>query len=288
MQDLTICPSCRLWKDSLRVMPCCQYKFCDDCVWRSGGCFKCNTRLDFQLLPIYKPIDALIKDCLTPCRHCGELHTTFLLKTHESSCPKTPISELVKDMVEDLPNNVPKAELTEGDMREFYVRKNLKHSVQAMLEKFSAGASSDGFINHVISQTDTLAGIALRYKVNINDIRKANGLIGNTDHSIYKLVVLRIPANPQQVQDQGEMDEASFNVLKRRTIARFARQSGCNSLDEAQYYLENHHFDFDKAMDEFQKDAKVALPAPPATISTHVPTKKVAPPKASRSCCFSF
>lgn len=42
-----------------------------------------------------------------------------------------------------------------------------------------------------------------RYNVHANDIRRVNGLIGNADHSIYRHVVLRIPANPQQIQDQG-------------------------------------------------------------------------------------
>jgi hypothetical protein len=67
----------------------------------------------------------------------------------------------------------------------------------------------------------------------------------------------------------GGLDMASFNLLKRRTIARFARKSGCNNLDEAKYYLETYHFDFDKALQEFREDAKV-FPAPFA-ISLHQP-----------------
>jgi len=290
MQDLTICPSCRLWKDSLRVMPCCQYKFCDECVWKSGGCFKCNNRLDFQLLRIYKPIDVLIKECLVPCRHCNELHTTFMVKSHEGKCPKSPISELVKELADDLPPAVrEKSPLTEEDMKEFYIRKNLMQGFQLMLDRYASATGADGFINHVISETDTLSGIALRYGVSANEIRKVNGLIGNGDQAIYKHVFLRIPANPQHIPSQGDMmDEASYNILKRRTISRFARKSGCNNNEEALYYLEAHHFDFDKAMAEFRKDEKTPFPTPPSTISTYVPKVAPSPLKANRSCCISF
>lgn len=285
MQDLTICPSCRLWQESLRVMPCCQFKFCDDCVWKTGGCKRCNNRLDFQLLRIYKPIDALIRECLAPCKHCGELHTPFMLKSHESNCPKTPVSDLVLDLTDSLSSLEGKTGLTEQDLREFYVRKNLLSSFQQTLDRHSSAASVDGFINHVISDTDTLSGIALRYGVTMNDIRKANGLVGNGDHAIFQRLVLRIPAKAQQVQEQGEIDLAAYNLLKRRTIARFARKSGCNNLDEAQYYLETHHFDYELAMSEYQKDAKVALPIPPKTISMHVPNTPTVSTK-TRSCCF--
>lgn len=242
---------------------------------------KCKNQLDFKLLRVYKPIDVLIRECLTPCKHCGELHSTFMLKSHESTCPKTPISDLVKEMSDEWPREV----VTEQDMKEFIVRKNLMNSFQQMVDRYTQAAGADGFINHVISDTDTLSGIALRYGVTANDIRKVNGLVGNGDQAIFKLVVLRIPANPSHVKEQEGLDNASYNRLKRRTIARFARKSGCNNLDEAQYYLETHHFDFDTAMLEFQKDAKVPLPAPPATISTHVPNPNTKP-KANRSCCF--
>lgn len=286
MQDLTICPACRLWKESLRVLPCCKYKFCDDCLWRTGGCLKCNNQLDFSLLRIYKPIDALIRECLAPCRYCGELHSTFMLRSHESRCPKTPLNELVKEMAEELPSNVPKSELTEQDMRDFYVQKNLLHNYNQMLSKYSTTDGEDGFINHVISDTDTLSGIAIRYGVSMNELRKANRLVGNGDQALYKLV-LRVPVRDVRVPAQGGLDMAAYNLIKRRTIARFARKTG-NNLDEAQYYLETFHFDFEAALAEWSRDSQVALPTPPATISVaHVPlspTPHVSKP--SRRCCF--
>jgi LysM repeat protein len=256
---------------------------------------KCNNNLDFSLLRIYKPIDALIRECIAPCRYCGELHSTFMVKSHESGCPRTPLSDLVKEMTEELPTHIPKSELTEQDLRDFYVQKNLLHGYQQMVNKYTptnGACGDDGFITHVIADTDTLSGIALRYGVSMNELRKANRLVGNGDQALYKLLVLRVPVSDVRVPAQEEtLDTAAYNLLKRRTIARFARKSGCNNLDEAQYYLETYHYDFEKALAEFQIDARVALPTPPATISvTHVPQSISTPSssKASRRCCSFF
>jgi len=286
MQDLTICPQCRQWKESLRFMPCCAFKFCDDCVWRSGGCVKCNTRLDFQLLRIYKPLDVMIKECLAPCKYCGELYNTILIKSHENSCPKIPLSDLVKDLTDELPTNVPREKLTEQDMRDFHVKKNLLSSYHKLLPHPTPGGG--GFINHVIADTDTLSGIALRYGITVEDLRKANRLVGNGEQVLFQHTVLRIPVASHQPQDK-DLDLASVNLLKRRLVARFARKTGCNNLDEAQYYLEAHNYDFDVAFAEFSTDNQVPLPTPPKTISTHVPSPVMISIKShNRSCCFSL
>jgi len=120
----------------------------------------------------------------------------------------------------------------------------------------------------------------------VEDLRKANRLVGNGDHALYQRMVLRVPVKPLHGPQNGEIDLAAVNLLKRRTIARFARKSGCNNLDEAQYYLETHHFNFDAALAEFLKDAQVALPTPPETISSRV--HSISKTKVNRSCCFSM
>lgn len=62
-------------------------------------------------------------------------------------------------MTDELPTHIPKSELTEQDLRDFYVQKNLLHGYQQMVAKYSpasgsGGASSDdGFITHVIADT---------------------------------------------------------------------------------------------------------------------------------------
>ncbi|CAN1255074.1 LysM and putative peptidoglycan-binding domain-containing protein 1 [Linum perenne] len=48
-----------------------------------------------------------------------------------------------------------------------------------------------GFIEHQVSKFDTLAGVAIKYGVEVADIKKKNGLI--TDHQMFALKTLKIP-----------------------------------------------------------------------------------------------
>ncbi|CAN0909110.1 LysM and putative peptidoglycan-binding domain-containing protein 2 [Linum grandiflorum] len=48
-----------------------------------------------------------------------------------------------------------------------------------------------GFIEHHVSKFDTLAGVAIKYGVEVADVKKKNGLI--TDHQMFALKTLKIP-----------------------------------------------------------------------------------------------
>ncbi|KAK7273726.1 hypothetical protein RIF29_14787 [Crotalaria pallida] len=48
-----------------------------------------------------------------------------------------------------------------------------------------------GYIEHHVSKLDTLAGIAIKYGVEVPDIKKMNGLV--TDHQMFALKTLQIP-----------------------------------------------------------------------------------------------
>ncbi|XP_019413361.1 PREDICTED: uncharacterized serine-rich protein C215.13-like [Lupinus angustifolius] len=68
-----------------------------------------------------------------------------------------------------------------------------------MSSSFSSSSSSSsssppsayGYIEHTISKLDTLAGIAIKYGLEVADIKKMNSLI--TDHQMFALKTLRIP-----------------------------------------------------------------------------------------------
>ncbi|XP_039001767.1 uncharacterized protein LOC120128054 [Hibiscus syriacus] len=49
----------------------------------------------------------------------------------------------------------------------------------------------DGFIQHPVSRFDTLAGVAIKYGVEVADIKKMNSLV--TDHQMFALKSIRIP-----------------------------------------------------------------------------------------------
>ncbi|XP_061336680.1 uncharacterized protein LOC133283784 [Gastrolobium bilobum] len=55
----------------------------------------------------------------------------------------------------------------------------------------SSSPSRLGYIEHPISKLDTLVGIAIKYGVEVADIKKMNGLV--TDHQMFALKTLHIP-----------------------------------------------------------------------------------------------
>ncbi|CAI0443981.1 unnamed protein product [Linum tenue] len=55
----------------------------------------------------------------------------------------------------------------------------------------TSSPGSRGFIEHPVSKFDTLAGVAIKYGVEVADIKKKNGLV--TDHQMFALKTLRIP-----------------------------------------------------------------------------------------------
>ncbi|KAK8482813.1 hypothetical protein V6N13_085575 [Hibiscus sabdariffa] len=63
-----------------------------------------------------------------------------------------------------------------------------KVSNQSSPESFSR---RDGFIEHPVSRFDTLAGVAIKYGVEVADIKKMNGLV--TDLQMFALKTIQIP-----------------------------------------------------------------------------------------------
>ncbi|XP_019454279.1 PREDICTED: uncharacterized protein LOC109355531 isoform X2 [Lupinus angustifolius] len=57
----------------------------------------------------------------------------------------------------------------------------------------SSPPSTHGYIEHTISKLDTLAGIAIKYGLEVGEIKKLNSLI--TDHQMFALKTIRIPLN---------------------------------------------------------------------------------------------
>ncbi|KAE8669698.1 Detected protein of confused Function [Hibiscus syriacus] len=71
------------------------------------------------------------------------------------------------------------------------------HNNDSVFEKESdqglpdSSPRGDGFIEHPVSRFDTLAGVAIKYGVEVADIRKMNGLV--TDHQMFALKSIQIP-----------------------------------------------------------------------------------------------
>ncbi|XP_047169107.1 uncharacterized protein LOC124837710 [Vigna umbellata] len=83
---------------------------------------------------------------------------------------------------------------------------NLPNRQMMMMSSFaSTSPPTPVYIQHPISKLDTLAGIAIKYGVEVADIRKVNGLV--TDMQMFALKTLHIPLNGKHPQPSSTGDE---------------------------------------------------------------------------------
>ncbi|RYR32207.1 hypothetical protein Ahy_A10g046801 isoform A [Arachis hypogaea] len=87
------------------------------------------------------------------------------------------------DRIKEMENGTGKEQNNEDQKVSFYFDSDREVSPQAI------GASA--CIEHPVSKFDTLAGIAIKYGVEVADIRKMNGLV--TDRQIFALKTINIP-----------------------------------------------------------------------------------------------
>ncbi|GJM97365.1 hypothetical protein PR202_ga14287 [Eleusine coracana subsp. coracana] len=60
----------------------------------------------------------------------------------------------------------------------------------------SPPSSSDDYLEHEVSRMDTLAGIAIKYGVEISDIKRANGFVSDSQMFAHKTLLIPLPGKP--------------------------------------------------------------------------------------------
>lgn len=104
-------------------------------------------------------------------------------------------------------------------MNENYGKISNDYSVLEKEKKQSLPSSSSpraGFITHLISRFDTLSGVAIKYDVEVADIKKMNGLV--TDRQMFALKSLRIPLtgrhppSPCSTNGSDTLRQSSTNI----------------------------------------------------------------------------
>jgi len=290
---LFLCVCLPLLKVSLKVLPCCQLYCCEDCVW-STGCPICHTSYEnYKTLTEYNPTNSLLSQCLSDCRHCGRKCNHLLHKDHELNCLEQPISQLVLDLSDDLKEYRGKPKVTLNDLRTKAIQTNLRNCFTSLQ------LSVDNVLNyqtHVVTEQDTLPGIALRYNCTVDKIRQLNHMGCNVQ--IHGYTVLRVPVT--NGSSSPGLTDSMYDVLKRRMLAKFVRDTGLNA-DEAWLYLESSDFDYEKAILEYQEGAaweKAALrkqllsqtDSTPVTYHDNYYSVNGSTPDIikSRRCCFAL
>jgi LysM repeat protein len=87
-------------------------------------------------------------------------------------------------------------------------------------EEEETRAPPKGFHRHMIKEEDTLVGIALKYNVQVDAIKRANRLFGGHTISIYHRKDLLIPITPEFVvpeNDDLDSHQSLIKAFKRKT-----------------------------------------------------------------------
>eukprot|EP00249_Psilotum_nudum_P017552 c26387_g1_i1 orf=355-1536(-) len=95
----------------------------------------------------------------------------------------------------------------------------MAREVSSLPKRYVTSSSSDGggYIEHRVSKLDTLAGVAIKYGVEVADIKRANGLV--TDIQMFALRILKIPLpgrHPPSASLPSREDPRSSNSSTQR------------------------------------------------------------------------
>eukprot|EP00339_Tiarina_fusa_P023732 CAMPEP_0117015588 /NCGR_PEP_ID=MMETSP0472-20121206/12425_1 /TAXON_ID=693140 ORGANISM="Tiarina fusus, Strain LIS" /NCGR_SAMPLE_ID=MMETSP0472 /ASSEMBLY_ACC=CAM_ASM_000603 /LENGTH=168 /DNA_ID=CAMNT_0004719421 /DNA_START=394 /DNA_END=900 /DNA_ORIENTATION=+ len=141
------------------------------------------------------------------------------------------------------------------------------------------------FYTHIILEGDTMAGLCIKYKVSVTDIKDANHLY--TDR-IHERTALRIPRKHTPTFSESEAAGLE-ELLKNRLINRFRRKTAIKTNEEALFYLENANMDFAVAFSLWAEDSSWEKTAPAfkscIPMSCHEELELFEKPQYKRGCC---
>jgi len=118
-------------------------------------------------------------------------------------------------------------------------------------EKLTKDVRKDNFIVHPLNRLDTLMGLALRYDVPIDELKRVNQLTG---HNISHLFEILIPLKPNQTPEVKKI-HLTKKQEQDQLIRSFRSKTGVD-LDEAKFYMEEANFDLDAALSEYKADSQ--------------------------------
>lgn len=95
---------------------------------------------------------------------------------------------------------------------------------EELSEPSTSGLSQrdDGFIQHKIVKTDTLAGLAVRYGITVSDIKRANGLL--SDSAMFAREYINIPTRHLPLSEDAQ-------VLFARLLSGYGRDASLNTRE---------------------------------------------------------
>eukprot|EP00127_Corallochytrium_limacisporum_P002488 Clim_evm45s128 gene=Clim_evmTU45s128 len=115
---------------------------------------------------------------------------------------------------------------------------------------------ADGNLRHFIKEYETLAGIAIRYSANLDELRKLNRL---PNDNISFLSVIKIPYSEERLRKCREAipnPEILAALRRRKAIRDFLKRADGAEVHEAVAYLNLKRFDMEAALEKYSRDLR--------------------------------
>jgi LysM repeat protein len=246
---------------------------------------------DFRNCVVSRP-PLKIGDVLIKCRYpgCEYKSTDILIKNHEKDCKKATVNEDLMEVLM-LPQERPEMvarQRTINTLQNFKEYSNVAQILYQITGEVSTPVDDQEseYYMHMIMDTDTLQGLAIKYGCTVQQIKEINQLRTDT---IHERVALKVPQKRQQSVSNDIKLEELQKILEGRLILKFKRKARC-TFDEAKYYLEETNMDFSKAFMLFAGDNEWSKSAdPPFRPSIPIRrAKKSVIDKSRRECCSLF
>eukprot|EP00698_Gefionella_okellyi_P012851 TRINITY_DN3493_c0_g1_i1.p1 TRINITY_DN3493_c0_g1~~TRINITY_DN3493_c0_g1_i1.p1 ORF type:complete len:256 (+),score=38.50 TRINITY_DN3493_c0_g1_i1:348-1115(+) len=112
----------------------------------------------------------------------------------------------------------------------------------------AAARHNEEYLIHDVKSSDTLAGIAIRYSVPVEDIKRVNSLFSEMIHGH---LTLKIPLGRRQILAPVTVEQEQRIAEERRMVRQFAQQVLCPAED-ARFFLTKSDWDYESAIKAYR------------------------------------
>eukprot|EP00051_Salpingoeca_urceolata_P014121 m.178860 g.178860 ORF g.178860 m.178860 type:complete len:369 (-) comp17986_c1_seq4:52-1158(-) len=268
------CAVCLVLVTNCRRCPQCQQVFCGSCLsqWLqtpigNKGCPTCRASMPFREFLVDVQTQHVADQTESSCEYgCGASFPWGERLGHVTCAGRCPCPFMGCDFV---------GSRKQLDAHVVVCPHSTKYSVEALVQTRLSDAkrahdadasvaehitpltvvdNDSDTLRHILLDSDTLAGLAIRYGTTKQTIRRLNGFTGEAIHGFEFLIVPR-PADFVPSPQCAPSAEVLVALRKKKLTRRLCRMTQ-TSTEEAVAYLSLTDFDVDEALRKFQDDTR--------------------------------
>lgn len=251
------CPHCNFSRDSIRILNCCSTMACDECIaGASSRCPRCFTFLAINIRTVPCFADSLedsINAILVKCSWagCSHMSTRIMIEEHQRTCPHAPPMEARSEVYAAFSDSLnTRQQRTQNILKHFRQYANIQALLREADPSFIPNVDTQGYIEHIILESDTLPGLSLKYGTSAEEIKIINKLPSG---NLYERKTLKIPIRKSISYTKQEKDELE-EMLRKRLLLQFKQEHRIEDRAEAQFYLDETNYDYEQASLMYRSD----------------------------------